>query len=312
MKKNLEDKLSMALAAQQVLNDNSGLWNTIPAMVTANSALGTKIASIEGVRGVQEQDTRGVRIDKGEKKEDAIQAALIVIGGLKALAKANKDNTLLKKIDYTHTDLDKVRDTITVDRLKIVRDEANNNIGALSANYNVSQNDVNTLSSAIAAYEIMIPKPRVALNIRKNATEALDKLFQELDEPLEIIDGIVETMKKTQSVFSETYRNARIIVNSSSGGSGVKGIMRDKLTGAVLEGVLVSINVPLHKTRVNAKSATRTMTTTTNADGHYDMRRLPAGHYTLTMKLDGYDDLQVQVTIEEGSIAKGDGEMERV
>ena len=310
MKKHLEDKLGMALATEQVMNDNAALWNAISAMVIAFTALGTKIAEIHGVRGVQEQDTRGPAIDKGDKKLDAIKAAVRVIGGLKAFAKANKDNTLLKKIDYTRAEMKKVRDTILADQLKIVRDEANNNIGAL-APYNVTATEVNALSSAIAAYEIMIPKPRVALNIRKNATEALNRLFQEIDSPLGIMDGLIDTLEQSQPALFETYKNARNIADSGSGGSGVKGILRDKLTGAPLEGVLVSINAPLHRTRTNARSATRTMTTTTNADGHYEIRRLHAGEYILTMKMDGYNDLNVSATIEEGSIAEADGEMVR-
>ncbi|MBI4931709.1 MAG: carboxypeptidase regulatory-like domain-containing protein [Bacteroidetes bacterium] len=311
MKKHLEDKLNMALATEQVMNDNTLLWNAISAMVTAVTALGTKIAEIHGVRGIQEQDTRGPAIDKGEKKLDAIKAALPVIGGLKAFAKANKDNTLLKKIDYTRAEMKKVRDTILVDQLKIVRDEANNNIGSLPP-YNVTSTEVNALSSAIAAYEIMIPKPRVALNIRKNATEALNRLFQEIDTPLGIMDGLMDTLEQTQPTFFETYKNARIIVDSSSGGSGVKGTAKDKLTGAPLEGVLITINAPLHRTRTNSRSATRTMTTTTNADGNYEIRRLRPGQYTLTMELDGYIKLSVQVTIEDGRIADTDGEMVRV
>ena len=263
------------------------------------------------VRGVQEQDVRGVAIDKKDKKGEAIEAALPVIGGLKAFAIANNDNTLLKKIDYSRSEMENSRDTILLDKLKIVRDEANTNIGSLGA-YNVTATEVNALSSAIAAYEVMVPKPRVALNIRKNATESLDRLFREIDEPLEIMDGLMDTLRQSQPDFFETYENARIIVDSGSGGSGVKGTMRDKLTGAPLEGVLVSINAPLHRTRTNSRTATRTMTTTTNIDGNYEMRRLRAGQYTLTMEKDGYKTLQITVVVEEGKVTDADGEMDRV
>lgn len=309
MKKHLEDKLSMALATEQVMNDNTALWNGIPAMVTAMTTLGTKIASIHGVRNVQEQDIRGVALDKEAKKREAIEKALIVIGGLKALAIATNDNTLLKKIDYSTSELERARDTILADMLKIVRDEANNNIGSLPP-YNVTSTEVNALSTAIASYEVMIPKTRVALNVRKNATEALELLMQELDAPLKIMDGLMDTLQLTQPAFSETYNNARIIVDSSSGGRGVRGIVRDRITGAPLEGVLITINAPQHRTRINSRSATRTMTTTTNSDGHYEMRRLSAGEYMLTMEMAGYNNLQVSATIEEG-IVEADGEMER-
>jgi len=108
MKGRLEDRLSMALAAQQVLNDNASLWNSISAMVTEFSNLGTKIAEIEGARGIQEQDMKGVAIDKKEKKRKAIEAALPVIGSLKAFAIASEDNTLLKKIDYTRAQMETI------------------------------------------------------------------------------------------------------------------------------------------------------------------------------------------------------------
>ena len=310
MKKHLEDKLSMALATQQAMNDNTSLWSSITAIGTAMTTLGTKIASIHGVRSIQEAGTKGVAIDKGSKKEDAINLALPIIGSLIGFAKATNNSTLLKKIDYSRTDLERARDTILPDRLKIVRDEANNNLPAL-APYNVTSAKVNALSAAIAAYEVMIPKPRVALNVRKNATEALDKLFTELDLPLEILDGLVGSLQTTQPTFFETYKNSRIIVDSSSGGSGVKGIVRDKITGAPLQGVIITINAPQHRARINAISPTRTMTVTSNADGHYEMRRLSAGEYILTMTMDGYNSLNVSVTIEAGSIAEADGEMVR-
>ena len=311
MKKQLEDKLSMALAAQQAMNDNNALWSGIPAMVSAMTTLGTKIASIKGIRGVQEADTRGVAVDKGSKKTDAINAGLPIIGGLKAYATATANNTLLKKINYSQSELERARDTILADQLKIVRDEANN-ILALLTPYNITTAKLTTLTSAIAAYELMIPKPRVALNVRKNATDALDILFSDLDAPLEIMDGLVDTMQQSQPAFFQTYSNARLIVGSSSGGSGVSGMITDKITGAPLDGVLITINAPQHKSRVNAATTTRTMTATTNLDGVYEMRRLRAGDYTLTMEKEGYINLSVAVTIGDAGVANGDGKMERV
>lgn len=311
MKKHLEDKLSMALAAQQAMNDNATLWNGIPAMVTAMTTLGTKIASIKGIRSVQEADTRGVAVDKGSKKTDAINAGLPIIGGLVAFATATSNNTLLKKISYSTSELERARDTVLADQLKIVRDEANNNIAALTP-YNVTAAKVTALSTAIAAYEVMISKPRVALNVRKNATQALDQLFIDIDAPLNIMDGLVGTLQQTQPTFFETYNNARLIVDSSSGGRGVHGTVSDKTTGAPLSGVLVSINAPTHTSRINSITPTRSMTATTNEHGKYHMRRLPAGDYILTMELEGYITLSVSVKIEDTGVAVADGEMERV
>ncbi len=311
MKSRQEDKLSMALATQQVLKDNTSLWSNIPAMVVEFNNLGTKIAEIEEVRGVQEKNITGVSADKEKTKQQAIETALIVIGALKAFAIMNEDNTLYEKIAYTRAQLKKTRDTILTDRLKIVRDEANANVSALN-DYNLTQVEINNLTSAISTYENMIPKPRVALNVRKSATETLDRLFHELNSPLFILDGLVGSLMNVEPELYATYKNARIIAGSSNGGNGVRGTVRDKLTGAPLPDVKISINAPFHKLRINAKKSTRTMRTETNLDGHYEMRRLPAGNYELTMECEGYNKLIVQIKIEEGKIAEGNGSLDRI
>jgi hypothetical protein len=164
---------------------------------------------------------------------------------------------------------------------------------------------VSALSGAIAAYEVMIPRPRVALNIRKNATEALDRLFSEIDTPLNIMDGLMETLLQTQPVFFETYTNARIIVNSSNAGSGVKGTVKDGLTGAPLRDVSVTINA-------RDIRSFRTLTKTTNIDGNYEIRRIRSGSYTLTISKEGYVTQEMAVTITEGRITDADIALLRV
>ena len=85
----------------------------------------------------------------------------------------------------------------------------------------------------------------------------------------------------------------------------------DKVTGAPLANVLISINAPTHKARVNAISPTRTITTTTNGQGRYKMCRIPAGDYTLTMQLVRIHCLECTCKIEDTDVAAADGKMER-
>lgn len=73
----------------------------------------------------------------------------------------------------------------------------------------------------------------------------------------------------------------------SSGGRGVRGIVKDGITGAPLVGGYVTINAPHHRARINSITPTRSMTAPTNEHGHYEMRRLSAGEYTLTMEMVG-------------------------
>ena len=65
-----ENKLSMYLAVQKVCTDNNGVWSGLPAFVSSFSAFEGKIADIEAVRLIQEQDTTGIAVDKTELRED--------------------------------------------------------------------------------------------------------------------------------------------------------------------------------------------------------------------------------------------------
>jgi hypothetical protein len=298
MKDVQENKLSMALVVKTVMDDNNALWNGIPAMVTAKGNLDAKIADVQFIRAIQEAGISGITIDKRDLKLEAVNKALPVIGGLKAFAIANSNNELLERINYSRTELFRVRDTVSADRMKIVRDEGNNNLAAL-ADYNVTSAMVADLSGSIAAFELLIPRPRVALNIRKNATESLVLRFREMDGILNVMDGLIETLSEGQPVFYETYQNARIIVDIGKTGGGLKGTVTDDTSGIVLEGVRVELP---ESGKVSF----------TNGDGNYHFLKLKPGRYRVTASKEGYVTLDAEAVIEENKIRDLDLRLVRV
>jgi len=53
------------------------------------------------------------------------------------------------------------------------------------------------------------------------------------------------------------------------------------------------------------------MTTLTNAEGNYEMRKLKAGKYVVTFEKTGYKKLEITVVIADGKVTDADGEMEK-
>ena len=59
-----ENKLSMYYAVQKVCSANNGVWNGLPAFVTAFGDYMTNIGKIEGALEVQETKIKGVTVNK--------------------------------------------------------------------------------------------------------------------------------------------------------------------------------------------------------------------------------------------------------
>lgn len=216
----LENKLSMYLATEEVLDNNTSLWSGVPAFVTAKAQFSAYIDSIEGTRGGQELDRKGIAENKRIKRADAIAKALPIIGGLIAFASATGDTQLRQEIDYSERQMNKMRDTILNDALQIISARAVTHTADL-VNYNVTSGQITAFGTAMIDYKTTIPKPRTAISERKTLTSNLDATFDLADKHLdEQMDPLVKTFEPTNPDFVSDYDNARIIVDNRGPGGG--------------------------------------------------------------------------------------------
>ena len=200
-----ENKLSMGLAVQKVVNQNNGIWSGLPAFVTAFSDYEAIIADIQNNRVVQEKDTKGVTLDKGSAEEALIEKTLVVSTGTYAYAVATNNNTLKEKVNYSPSDLRRSRDTILRDICQLIHDEANAVIGDL-ADYGILPADLTDLQNKINAYNNAIAAPREAITDRSRATEELKEHFKRMDVVLnDRMDKIMEQFKKDNPKFHRQY-----------------------------------------------------------------------------------------------------------
>jgi len=208
-----ENKLSMALAVQTVVNNNNSVWNGLPAYVTAFGDLETVIGNIQSIRVNQEKDTKGVTKDKGSVEGDLIEKALEVKAAVSAYATDNNNNTLKEKVNYSPSALKQARDTILRDICQLIHDETNAVISGL-ADYGIVAADLTELQTLIDAYNDVIAAPREAITNRSTATRELKNLIGQMDVILnDRMDMLMETFKKDHPKFHTQYTNARIIVN---------------------------------------------------------------------------------------------------
>lgn len=209
-----ENKVSMYLAVNRVLADNSSVWTTIVAFSDAAGLFGQKLDEIVGVVEHQETATTGVRADKLNAQDLMIERALSVGGAVFAYGSATNNQTLKESVDYTESDLKYVRDTISAERCTVIYTQATSIVADL-ADYGVTPAMLDELDERISDFVTLIPAPRVAITSRKGATSGLVDLIKEIDLVLkERLDKLMAQFKTTAPDFYTHYFNARLIAGA--------------------------------------------------------------------------------------------------
>jgi hypothetical protein len=208
-----ENKLSMWMSTQNVVNKYSAVWSALGAYVTIFDEFEAKIQAVQDTRLVQEGDITGVAADKVLAKEAAITKGLEVSTAVFAFASVNNDNTLKAKVNYSPSELRRSRDTVLIDRLQVIHNEASAAV-AVMVGYGIDGADLTELQGLINTYENLVEEPRAALTNRATATEDLVNLFSEGDKLLkEQLDKLMPQFETTSPKFYKQYFNARKIVD---------------------------------------------------------------------------------------------------
>lgn len=213
MKDKQENKLSMYYAVQKVCSANSGVWSGLPAFVTAFADFETNIGKIEDALEAQEKNITGVSKDKDAIGTLMVEKALQVGGAVFAYASDINDLTLKGKVDFSRTELKRVRDSIATQRCQLIHDEANGVIGSLGS-YGVTGTDLSDLQTKIDAFASAVAAPRTAITERKGATDEIAKFLRKCDSILKSkLDKLMNQFKVSAPRFYKLYFDARIIVD---------------------------------------------------------------------------------------------------
>lgn len=209
------NKPTMALAVEDVCNGNAAILPTVPAFASAYTDAQGHVLNIQVFAQNQEQDVSGIAADKKQARLAMCNAALPIAGAVHAYAVKTKNNELAAKADFSLSDLMAGRAEKSAERCQNICDAANTNLANL-ADYGVTAAKLALLKAAIAAYNLLITKPRDARVTGKTVTGNIDTEFAALDESLGIMDDLIPQFAPANQKFVDDYNNARTIVDAAA------------------------------------------------------------------------------------------------
>lgn len=270
-----EAKLNMYHAVISHCDANTVIVATVPAFATVLTALKAKVSSIDSTVQLEAQVISGVATDKKTLRFTLAQQATDIAAVVFSYAASIGNNTLKEEVDYSNTELKRLKDDDLAPVCRNIHDAANDNLLAL-APYGITAGMLSSFDTMIDDYATAVPKPRNAASLRKTYAAALKTLFKESDSILkEQLDKTAVQFKATDLGFYNTYKNNRIIIDAPNSPTQVQGEVTDINNGNELSNVLVEV-------------VGFAYTTNTDSDGEYSVKIPVPDTYSLKFSKTGY------------------------
>lgn len=229
----------------------------------------------------------GVVVSKETLLETAIK--LLVKSARKARVWAmNSGNaTLAAQFDVQISTFNDMTQSVVLNSLTTINAALHTNIASLTA-YRVTATNVTDITNAITAASESIGTPKQAITTRAVATDEIVVDITKCDAYLELIDDLlVSEYEDTNPSMVAEYHLSRAITSLGSHATGLKTTVNDVVTGALLEGVLVTI-VEVSRSIV------------TDIDGKAIILRIKPGSYHVTCTKTGYAPHETILVFELG------------
>jgi hypothetical protein len=294
-----ESKISMYLGTCDLFNTNAAIVNPLPNFQGYYTTLKTSIISIQNFGEFQNFDKTGLAITKKQAKLTLSLLAADTARKLTALAAFTNNQVLLNEMNYSDSDFKRCTDAQLRDVAQGIYNRAQTNLTALTP-YGATAATQTSLQTAITNFVTAIPKPRVGIAEKKQSTLQLQNYFKIADNALANIDIIINLIKLTQPNFYSNYKTIRKIVNTSTGSLILKGLVTDVETGEPIKGAIVEFSLDGNSVKSKAARATEVMVKKTAAKGRFNVKTMPAGVYSVTVKKNGYAPQVETIAISEG------------
>lgn len=220
MNKRDESKVSMYKAVEAHCNANQTIIATSVAFLASFNAFVAKLASLFTSESSAQKQTKGVALDKDALKAILIQAAYDIASVVFAYASKSKNETLKQSVNFSITDLDRLKDEFIVPVCTNIKKAANDNLVAL-ADYGVTAAKLTALQTNMDNYASATPKPRLAKTQKTTDNKNVKAVMKEIDDILKNeMDKTVVVFRAANPNFVTKYTEVRKIVDpGTSGGS---------------------------------------------------------------------------------------------
>jgi hypothetical protein len=309
MTTNQESKLNMYLAVRNFVISNEGSTKDLPNFSANYTTLLNLIGQIQSISEIQKSDLKGLAIEKNKLREALIANAEDYSRKITAYARFNSNEPLLNEARFSTSDLIRMTDVSLKDYLQIIYDKAEANLASL-AEYGISAETQTKLKETITAYDTSLSKPRTGIAEKSKATKKLTELFDSADSILENMDYSVGIVKLTQKDFFNAYKSVRKCVSTYSGCVSLKATVTDQVTGEPVKGVVFTLKA--NGTKMSGAGGNGEIRKKSASKGHFMIKNMPAGTYSVLLSKPGYKDKEVTVSIADNEMSELKVEIEKI
>jgi hypothetical protein len=309
MTTNQKIKLRMYLAVRNFVIQNEAIAKGIPKFAASYAALQSTTNEIQLIGEMQGAKKTGLAIDKNKLKKTLIALAAKNSRKIAALAKFNNNDFLLKEVKFNESDLERVQEVTLKERVQIIYDRAEANIGSL-AEHGITPETQKIFLGAITAFNNAIETPRTGIGEKKKATEKLPVLFEAADTAIELMDYAVGIVQDEQPDFFVGYKTNRKLVDTSTGNIALKATATDLASGEPVKGVLFTFKPEGAKAAL--AGGNEEITKKTAEKGSFHIKNMHAGTYKVVVRKPGYKEQEVTVSVSDGERSDLNVEMEKV
>ena len=288
-----EAKLNMYRTIKQLCDDNATTVALNAAFLAAFNIYKAKLSTLITTVTSESLVIKGIAIDKAVFKKNLCQSTADIAAIIFAYASFINNNTLKQSINFSYSELFRIKDDLLAPTCQNIFNAANTNSAAL-VSYGITAPMLTAFQASITDYSIAVPKPRTAKSVRATYTKNIGIAMKDIDLILkEQMDKLVVAFKPNKPDFLNSYKTARIIIDPNSTTTQLKGKVIDNLTKLALKGAKIEI--------MTAPSTN----VFTNLLGNYVQKPLIAGTYKIIITLLGYETITIDnLNIKLGQITK--------
>ncbi len=294
------------MVTRDYLPPYSAITAPLPTFTSSYALLVSTINQILVISEAQDFKKTGIAGSKSLLRANLCSLLADYSRKLVAYATFTGNTVLLNEIKISESDLKRLPDAVFRTKGQEMYDRAQSNVAALAA-YGILPATQTTLQGHIASFTASIPKPRLGIDEKKQATQQLAALFDTMDTALENMDVAIEIVHSSQVNFYNGYKSAREIIKTGATTLSVKGVITDAATGAPIQGAIIEF-VPADAAVLMAKAGRSvpspvSVSKKSAVKGGIKVKSLPAGTYLVTVKKVGYADTVVTIYVNDNEMS---------
>ncbi|MEQ1676280.1 MAG: carboxypeptidase-like regulatory domain-containing protein [Chitinophagaceae bacterium] len=275
-----EAKLNAYNTVEDYCTERNAIVATSPAFQAAFNTFRAKKSALVTSFELEAQALKGIAMDKKQAKQLLATQFADVAALVYAFAFNAKNNTLKEAVNFSFTDLNRMKDDEINKVCANIRKAAWDNLVSL-ADYGVDEALIDSMDEILDLYQATTTGPRTAITNRRNYKTVIAEQIKEIDSLLKnSLDKIAVKFKKNHPDFYRTYTYNRVIVDPKSSTTQLKGVVTDAESKKAIAGVTVTAVI-------NEKP----FTAKTDLKGKYSIDTPVAGTYQLTFAHKAYKNI---------------------